>query len=50
MPFLPMDAIDKLTKRLIEEFPHIPSQEVRRAARQAWREKLKLPGGHPPPG
>ena len=42
MPFLPMDSIGKLTKRLVEEFPHIPAQEVRRAARQAWREKLSF--------
>ncbi len=42
MPFLPMDSIGKLTKRLAEEFPDIPEAEVRRAARLAWREKLSF--------
>ncbi len=42
MPFLPMDNIGRLAKRLVEEFPHIPAEEVRRAARQAWREKLSF--------
>lgn len=40
MPFLPMDTIKRLTKRLVEEFPHIPTTEVKRAARLAWKEKL----------
>jgi predicted CoA-substrate-specific enzyme activase len=42
MPFLPMDRIGRLTRRLVEEFPHIPAGEVRRAARLAWREKLSF--------
>ena len=40
MPFLPMDTIKRLTKRLVEEFPDIPAHEVKRAARLAWKEKL----------
>jgi len=40
MPFLPMDTIKRLTKRLIEEFPNIPASEVKRAAKIAWKEKL----------
>ena len=40
MPFLPMDDIKRLSKRLAEEFPEVPADEVRRAARLAWREKL----------
>ncbi len=40
MPFLPMDSFKRLQKRLIEEFPHIPPTEVRRAAKAAWQEKL----------
>ncbi len=40
MPFLPMDHIGRLSKRLAEEFPAIPADEVRHAARLAWREKL----------
>ncbi|MGI5850272.1 MAG: acyl-CoA dehydratase activase-related protein, partial [Christensenellales bacterium] len=39
MPFLPMDNPGKLSKRLAEEFPHIPAFEIRRAAKLAWREK-----------
>ena len=39
MPFLPMDNLKRLTKRLIEEFPHIPPKDVRDAAKSAWREK-----------
>lgn len=39
MPFLPMDNISKLTKRLIEEFPQIPPTEIKRAAKLAWKEK-----------
>jgi len=42
MPFLPMDAIGRLTKRLVEEFSDIPAHEVRRAARLAWKEKLSF--------
>ena len=42
MPFLPMDSIKKLTKRLVEEFPGIPASKVRQAARLAWREKLNF--------
>ncbi len=40
MPFLPMDTIRGLTKRLIEEFPGIPASEVKRAVKLAWKEKL----------
>lgn len=39
MPFLPMDSLSRLTKRLIEEFPHIPLTKVKRAAKMAWHEK-----------
>ncbi len=42
MPFLPMDTINRLTKRLVEEFSHIPASEVKRAARAAWKEKLNF--------
>ncbi len=42
MPFLPMDTIARLTKRLVEEFPGIPASEVKRAARLAWKEKLSF--------
>ncbi len=40
MPFLPMDTISRLTRRLVEEFPDIPAHEVKRAAKLAWKEKL----------
>lgn len=40
MPFLPMDTIGRLTKRLVEEFSDIPAADVKRAARLAWKEKL----------
>ncbi len=40
MPFLPMDRIKRLSKRLAEEFPDIPAREVKKAARLAWQEKL----------
>lgn len=40
MPFLPMDNIKRLTKRLAEEFPDIPAGEIRKAAKLAWMEKL----------
>lgn len=40
MPFLPMDNIKRLERRLAEEFAHIPAAEIRRAARHAWKEKL----------
>ncbi len=40
MPFLPMDTIARLTKRLVEEFPDIPAYEIKRAAKLAWKEKL----------
>ena len=39
MPFLPMDDIRRLKKRLAEEFPDIPAREVKRAAELAWLEK-----------
>ncbi len=39
MPFLPMDSISKLTKRLIQEFVQIPPHEIKRAAKLAWKEK-----------
>ncbi len=39
MPFLPMDTIKGLTKRLVEEFPDIPTREVKLAAKAAWHEK-----------
>ena len=39
MPFLPMDSLGALTKRLMEEFAHIPAGDVRRAAKLAWHEK-----------
>lgn len=39
MPFLPMDHINKLTKRLVEEFSHIPASEIKYAAKLAWQEK-----------
>ncbi len=42
MPFLPMDRIGRLKKRLVEEFPKIPAAEVKRAAKLAWQEKLKF--------
>ena len=39
-PFLPMDNIDKLTKRLSEEFAgmNIPKKEIAAAASKAWLE------------
>jgi predicted CoA-substrate-specific enzyme activase len=40
MPFLPMDRIARLKRRLVEEFPEIPAVEVKRAAKQAWKEKI----------
>lgn len=42
MPFLPMDDINRLSKRLAEEFPDIPASEVKRAAKLAWQEKLNF--------
>ena len=39
MPFLPMDHLGRLTKRLVEEFPQIPASQIRRAVKLAWREK-----------
>ncbi len=42
MPFLPMDRIARLTRRLAEEFSDIPQAEVKNAAMLAWREKLKF--------
>jgi len=39
MPFLPMDRLSRLTRRLAEEFPAVPALEIRRAAKAAWREK-----------
>ncbi|MFA5675624.1 MAG: acyl-CoA dehydratase activase-related protein [Christensenellales bacterium] len=40
MPFLPMDNASRLSRRLVQEFPHIPASKVRRAVREAWKEKL----------
>ncbi len=40
MPFLPMDSLRMLERRLIEELPYIPAAEIKHAARQAWQEKL----------
>lgn len=37
-PFLPFTNIKVLTKRLIEEFSYLPSQEVKAAAKAAWNE------------
>lgn len=39
MPFLPMDNLKALSRRLAEEFPHIPARDVHRAAKLAWQEK-----------
>ncbi len=39
MPFLPMDNLRALSRRLAEEFPHIPAKDVYHAARLAWQEK-----------
>lgn len=39
MPFLPMDNLSSLKKRLAEEFPRIPAKEIRRAVNVAWQEK-----------
>ena len=39
MPFLPMDSLRRLTRRLIEEFDDIPDAEITHAAKAAWREK-----------
>ncbi len=40
MPFLPMDNATRLTRRLVQEFPQIPAAKVRRAVRDAWKEKI----------
>ena len=39
MPFLAMDSLHSLKKRLAEEFPDIPASQIRRAANAAWHEK-----------
>ncbi len=39
MPFLPMDSLKALSRRLAEEFPSIPAKDIYRAAKLAWQEK-----------
>lgn len=41
MPFLPMDCVTRLSRRLVQEFPHISAAKVRHAVREAWKEKLR---------
>ena len=37
-PFLALTSEETVTQRLVEEFPDIPEEEVRHAAREAWLE------------
>ena len=37
-PFLALTSEETITQRLVEEFPDIPAEEVRHAAREAWLE------------
>ena len=40
-PFLALTSEEIITKRLVEEFPDIPSKEVEKSAHDAWKEMRK---------
>ena len=40
-PFVALTSEEIITKRLVEEFPDIPSKEVEKAAHDAWKEMRK---------
>ncbi|MGN0317039.1 MAG: acyl-CoA dehydratase activase-related protein [Lachnospira sp.] len=40
-PFMTFESMDKICKRLVEEFSDIPSSEVKSAVTQAWNELMK---------
>jgi len=39
-PFLNLNDFESLTGRMVEEFPHIPAADVKKAIKKAWDEQL----------